>query len=123
MDLNVIWMLFVFAPLTYGKVAYGVTPTTHCTGSITIAYEDEENNVATLHLEGKRKRYPNIRIGFPVINKTDITYIEVSGECCWQIYSKRIFRGETQTVYPTEDHFYPDFQPVSLKRVHPVMTL
>ena len=115
-DLKVIWVLFVFVPLTYGKVTYGVTPTSHCTGSISIAYEDDDNNVATLHLEGHRKNYPNIRNRFPVIKQTVVTYIEVLGGCCWQIYSKRKFRGETQIVYPTEDHFYPDFQPVSLKR-------
>ena len=89
----------------------------HCTGSLTIAHEDESQNVGYLNLEGRRTHYPNIRRGFPIIRSRTISHVELSGNCCWELYSHHKFRGHKQTVFPGEDLTYPDFQPISLRKL------
>ena len=88
-----------------------------CRGSMTIAHEDESQNVNYISLEGHRKRYPDIRRGFPIIRTRTISHIELSGNCCWELYSHHRIRGHKQTLFPGEDLVYPDFQPISLKRL------
>ena len=114
---NIALVIILFIPFVSAKVTYGVTPISNCSGSISIGYEDDKGNVSTVTLDGVRRNYPNIRIGYPVIRDGIVSYMEVLGNCCWKIFSKRKFDGETQIIYPTEDIFYVSFQPVSLKRI------
>ena len=108
--------MIITLPLMSGNITNGATPKSNCNGSISIAYEDYEGNFETITLEGSRRKFPNIRNGFSVIKGSIISHIEIFGNCCWQIYSKRKFKGETRIIYPTEDFYYVDFQPVSIKR-------
>ena len=114
---NLILIIVVLIPLMSAKVTYGVSPKLNCNGSISIGYEDYDGNVATTTLRGSRRKYPNIKVRFPVLRDCIISYIEVLGDCCWQVYSKRKFNGETQIMYPIEDAFYISFQPVSVERM------
>ena len=109
--------MILFIPLISSKVTYGVTPKLNCNGSIIIGYEDYDGNVATFSFRGSQRKYPNIKLRFPVLRDGIISYIEVLGDCCWQVYSKRKFNGETQIIYPIEDVFYISFQPVSIKKL------
>ena len=106
----------LFLQLISGNVTNGATQKSHCNGIISIAYEDYEGEMATIILESKRSKYKNLRKGFPEIKDKFVTYIEILGDCCWKIYSKRKFKGEMKVVYPTEDILYIDFQPVSVRR-------
>ena len=105
-----------FLQLISGNVTNGATPKSNCDGIINIAYEDYEGEMATIILESKRSKYINLRKGFPEIKDKFVTYIEILGDCCWKIYSKRKFKGESKIVHPTEDSLYIDFQPVSVRR-------
>ena len=105
-----------FLQLIYGNITNGATPKSHCNGIISIVYEDDVGEMATITLESKKSKYPNLRKGFPEIKNKFVSYIEILGDCCWKIYSKRKFKGETKVVYPTEDILYIDFQPVSVRR-------
>ena len=88
-----------------------------CVSSLTIAHRDDEWNVQILRLRGYRDAYRNIKRGFPIMKTNIVFYIEVLGNCCWEIYAKRKFRGDKQTIFPGESQVLPDFQPVSIKRL------
>ena len=114
---NIVLIMITLWPQISGIITNVATPKSNCNGSISIAYEVYEGDVATIMLEERKSKYPNIRKGFPVLKDGFILYIELFGDCCWKIYSKRNFRGETKIMYPNEDIFYVDFQPVSIKRM------
>ena len=116
LNFKILLTVTLFLQLISGNVTNGATPKSHCNGIISIAYEDYEGEMATIILESKRSKYINLRKGFPEIKDKFVTYIEILGDCCWKIYSKRKFKGETKIVYPTEDSLYIDFQPVSVRR-------
>ena len=89
-----------------------------CTGSLTIAHEDDRRNIHYLSLVGHRTQYPNIKRGFRILRRNIISHLEVFGNCCWELYPDRKFRGKKQIISPGGDIIYPDFPPTSIKKVH-----
>ena len=87
-----------------------------CIGSLTIAHEDVLRNVKYISLKGHRKTYPNVRKGHPALRRNIISHVEVIGNCCWELYSKRKLRGKKQSIFPTGSLTFPDFQPVSIRK-------
>ena len=116
LDFKILLTMTTFFQLISGNITNGATPKSHCSGIISIAYEDYEGEMAIITLESKRSKYPNLRKGFPEIKDKFVSYIEILGDCCWKIYSTRKFKGEMKIVYPTEDILYFDYQPVSVIR-------
>ena len=104
--------------LASGSINYGVTSKYQCIGSLLMVYENDQKQSGVITLNGRHNitpyRYPNIKRGFPVIRNRDIYYIKVFGDCCWELYSEKRFKGERQIIYPSEDAYYPDFQPFSI---------
>ena len=85
---------------------------------MTIAHVDERQNINYIYLNGQKTHYPNIRRGFEILRRRDISHVELSGDCCWELYSEHHFGGHKQTILPEEDgRIYLDFQPVSLKKL------
>ena len=74
-------------------------------------------NVRELSLGGYRKAYPNIKRGFRFLRRNIVTEYEVTGDCCWELYEKKKFGGQKQVVFPGANQNYPDFKPVSLKKL------
>ena len=115
----VLEILYLFL-LGYGASASmtsAITGHSDCMGSLNIAHEDELRNLNYLTLEGFRTSYPNLRRGFPVIRRNVISHLEVLGSCCWELYPERMFKGEKQFVFPGGSKIFPDFQPVSIKKM------
>ena len=73
----------------------------------------------TLNLGGKNKDgsertdWPNIRVGYKVLETNVIISLEGEGNCCWRIYEKKGFQGEHEDV--SGKHF-PEFQAISVKK-------
>ena len=89
----------------------------HCIGSLIVGHEDEDWNVNYLSIESHPPRYRNIRRRFPVIRVNVVSTIEIIGNCCWELYSGLNFKGERQTIFPTGEEIFVDFQPFSIKRL------
>ena len=102
---------------TMGLISRSSSSETKCSGQLRIAYEDADMNINYITLEGPRSLYPNIRRGFPLIRSSIITQFDIYGDCCWEIYPTRKFRGDKHVIYPSGDIVYSDFQPVSIKKV------
>ena len=88
-----------------------------CVGSLTMTHMDEYMKIQDLTLEGSRESYPNLRRRFPFMRQNTVILLEVIGNCCWELNEKRNFRGEKQLIYPGGNLIYPDFQPVSIKKL------
>ena len=84
---------------------------------MTIAHEDEQRNIQYLSLNGHRTHFSNIKRGFHILRRNTISYVKVFGNCCWELYPHRKFRGEKQIASPGGDIMYPDFQPISIKKL------
>ena len=89
----------------------------HCIGSLTIAHEDEDRTVKYINLHGVRTHYPNLRRGFPIIRRHIISHVEVVGNCCWELYPDRMFKGSRQSISPGGGWIHPNFQLVSIKKM------
>ena len=89
-----------------------------CKGSLTIAHVDENQNIDYINLEGHKSRYPNIRRGYQILRETEILHVQLSGDCCWELYSRHHFTGHKRKILPGEEGMITlDFQPISLKRM------
>ena len=93
-----------------------------CVGSLKIVHANKRNlgNLRDLLLSGnggrgKEGAYPNIKRGFPIMKKDIVIYMEMLGDCCWELYDKREFEGKKQYIqyYQT----FPEIQPASVKRI------
>ena len=113
----IIFICIAIPTQTTALIAQSSSSEIRCNGHLRIAHEDEDRNVNFITLEGPRTAYRNIRRGFPAIRNNIINYIDTFGECCWEIYSNRAFRGDKHVIYPSGDLVYADFQPVSIKKV------
>ena len=117
-------MILIIKFLYLFLVAHGVSAfvtssknsESQCIGSLTIAHEDVLRNVKYISLKGHRKTYPNVRKGHPALRRNIISHVEVIGNCCWELYPKRKFRGKKQSIFPTGSLTFPDFQPVSIRK-------
>ena len=92
---------------------------TKCIGSLAIKHEDDEYNIGSIVLDGPRLQYPNLRYGFPVLRRTTVSELTLSGNCCWEIYERSKLKGQKEIIHKEvtiEGTFIPDFQPVSIKR-------
>merc|ERR1712141_809618 len=89
----------------------------NCVGSLNIAHEDEYRNIDYLILKGSRTHYPNFKRGFPIMRRNAISHVEIYGNCCWEFYPQRKFKGDKQTIFPGSNTIYPDFQPNSIMRL------
>ena len=92
---------------------------TKCIGSLTVKHEDDEYNIGSIVLDGPRLQYPNLRLGFPVLRRTTVSELTLSGNCCWEIYERSKLKGQKEIIHKevtTEGTFIPNFQPVSIKR-------
>ena len=107
---------FVF-PAASAMVLNSISSGSSCIGSLKIAHEDELRNVGYIRLEGNRSSYPNIKRGYPIIRRNTISNVEIFGNCCWELYLDRKFKGEKQHISPGGSEIYPDFQPLSIKRL------
>ena len=87
-----------------------------CMGSLTIGHVHDRGKLESVTLQNKRSRYPNIQRGFPIMRRRESFYMETTGNCCWEFYMKRNFKGESQILFPGEDTFFPDFKPASIKK-------
>ena len=89
-----------------------------CRGSLNITHVDENQNINYINLEGRKTRYPNIRRGYEILRETEILHVQLSGDCCWELYSRHHFTGHKRTILPGEEgRITLDFQPISLKRM------
>ena len=93
-----------------------------CIGSLKIVHSNENDlgNFQDLQLAtdggvNKDGEYQNLKRGFPVLKRNIIIQIITIGNCCWEIYEKRKFKGKKQYLHHGE-HF-PDIQPRSVRRV------
>ena len=89
----------------------------HCIGSLTIGHEYEDRNVKYINLQGVRTQYPNLRRGFPIVRTQIISHVEVVGNCCWEPYPDRMFKGSRQSIFPGGGWIHPNFQVVSIKKM------
>ena len=117
-NLNILFFFCFVLSNVSPKFTYGKASRSQCFGSLLITYEDDQNIFQDITLRDYRIAYPNIKVGFPSVRYSFIASLETFGDCCWKIYSKRKFKGEMQVIYPTEDLFYADFQPISIKKVN-----
>ena len=108
-------------PGAFALVSNSIDSESHCMGSLTIAHEDDFRNVNYLNLEGHRTDYPNLKRGFPIVRRNAISHIEIIGNCCWELYEGRKYRGQKQILSPGGNLIYPDFQPVSIKKMECVI--
>ena len=107
-----------FFPVASALVSNSIIPESHCIGSLTISHEDSFSNIGHIALDGSyRGNYPNLKRGFPVLRRNAISHIEIFGNCCWKIYIDRKFKGENITIFPGRNAIYPEFQPVSIKKL------
>ena len=89
-----------------------------CKGSLNITHVDENQNIDYINLEGRKYRYPNIRRGYHILRETEILHVQLSGDCCWELYSRHHFAGHKRTILPGEEGMITlDFQPISLKKM------
>ena len=101
-----------------GRITNSIDSESRCRGSLTIAHVDENQNIKYINLEGRKTRYPNIRRGFEILRDTEILHVQLSGDCCWELYSRRHFTGHKRKILPGEEGMITlDFQPISLKRM------
>ena len=89
----------------------------YCIGTLTIVHTQERGNIEYVTLKNKRSHYPNIQRGFPIMRRRAVSYMETTGDCCWEFYTKRRFKGARQLLFPGEDTFRPDFKPASIKKL------
>ena len=116
--LGICIILLIPSSLASALVAKGVSSSDlYCHGTLTIAYEDADGNLDSLTLEGNRLGYPDLKRGHPVMRKHTISYVEVSGDCCWGLYPQILFRGEDEIAFPGEGILYTNFQPLSIKKM------
>ena len=113
-DVSMSSYLFPGASATFSSLS---SSESHCIGALNIAHENDLEQVGYLSLEGYRSHYPNIQRGFPLIRRTTISYVEIIGNCCWELYIDKKFKGEKQVITPGGNIIYPDFQPLSIKRL------
>ena len=61
-------------------------------------------------------KWPNIRVGYAAALKANIIIrLEGMGSCCWDIYSRRGYKGETKELSNGEEYDV-EFQPISIRR-------
>ena len=101
-----------FASITSSRMSES-----RCIGSLTIGHEDEDRAVKYINLHGVRTHYPNLRRGFPIIRRHIISSVEVVGNCCWELYPDRMFKGSRQSIFPGGGWIHPNFQVVSIKKM------
>ena len=110
-------IFFLTSTKTLGLISRSSSSETNCNGQLLIAYEDMIGNINYVTLEGPRSQYPNIRKGYPVIRANIVSHFDIFGDCCWEIFPTRRFRGDKHVIYPSGDLLYTDFQPMSIKKV------
>ena len=110
-------IFFLTSAKTLGLISRSSSSETNCKGQLLIAYEDMIGNINYVTLEGPRSQYPNIRKGYPVIRANIVSHFDIFGDCCWEIFPTRRFRGDKHVIYPSGDVLYTDFQPMSIKKV------
>ena len=99
---------------------FGLTtqmPNSECVGALFITHSniDSLSNYKRARLYDK-KEYPNLRRGFNIFKQNIIIHLESEGNCCWELYSRKRFRGtDKQDIIPGIS-FYPDFQPRSIRK-------
>ena len=103
--------------LQSSRLTNAMASESHCTGSLNIAHEDEFRNINYISLDGRRTKYPNIKRGFPIIRRNTVSHVEIYGNCCWEFYPDRRFRGGKQTIFPGSSIIYPEFQPNSIMKL------
>ena len=103
--------MFVIACATCGFVGKP-----RCMGMLTIVHEDDESNEYRLNLKGHQFRYKNVKRRFPILKRNSISHLHTHGDCCWKLYERSRFRGQTETVFPGAEQFKPTFQLVSIKK-------
>ena len=115
--LQIMMVITIIFPVARASFINNIESDAHCIGSLIIGHEDEDWNINYLRIEGYPYRYRNIRRRFPVIRVNVVSTIEIIGNCCWELYSGLNFKGERQTIFPTGEEIFVDFQPFSIKRL------
>ena len=115
--LELMMIITIIYPITRASFTNNIESDAHCIGSLIIGHEDEDWNINYLRIEGYPHRYRNIRRRFPIIRANVVSTIEVIGNCCWELYAGLSFKGERQTIFPTGEEIFVDFQPFSIKRL------
>ena len=117
MDLKIGLYLFFMGHGFSASITSSRMSQSQCVGSLTIGHEDEDRTVKYINLHGVRTHYPNLRRGFPIIRRHIISHVEVVGNCCWELYPERMFRGSRQSIFPGGGWIHPNFQVVSIKKM------
>ena len=115
---RLIAIIFLFTPnKTLGLISRSSSSEINCNGQLLIAHEDMIGNIHYITLDGPKSQYPNIRKGYPAIRSNAVSHFDIFGDCCWEIYPIRRFRGDKHVIYPSGDVLYTDFQPMSIRKV------
>ena len=88
-----------------------------CTGSLILKHSNSESlgDYRKICLSEKDE-YLNIRKKFPVLKENVIHGLNADGDCCWELFARRKFRGKkVQKIWPGE-LYLPEFQVISAKR-------
>ena len=117
MDLKIGLYLFFMGHGFSASITSSRMSESQCIGSLTIGHEDEDRTVKYINLHGVRTHYPNLRRGFPIIRRHIISHVEVVGNCCWELYPERMFKGSRQSIFPGGGWIHPNFQVVSIKKM------
>ena len=117
MDLKIGLYLFFMGHGFSASITSSRMSESQCIGSLTIGHEDEDRTVKYIHLHGVRTHYPNLRRGFPIFRRHIISHVEVVGNCCWELYPGRMFKGSRKSIFPGGDWIHPNFQVVSIKKM------
>ena len=99
---------------------FGLTrqrPNSECVGALFITHSNINSlsNYKTARLYDK-KEYPNLRRGFKIFKQNVIIHLESEGNCCWELYNRKRFRGTDKQDITPGISFYPDFQPRSIRK-------
>ena len=88
-----------------------------CTGSLILKHSNSESlgDYRNIRLSEKDE-YINIRKKFPVLKENVIHGLQADGDCCWELFARKKYRGKkVQTIWPGE-LYLPEFQVISAKR-------
>ena len=109
------YVVYVFKMLFVACATCSQGGKASCIGTLTIVHEDDELNEYKLKLKNQM-RYKNLKRRFPVLRKNSVSYLYTQGDCCWKLYERSRFRGQTEVIFPGAERFKPTFQTFSIKK-------
>merc|ERR1719288_149953 len=97
-QVTVLMIFLISVSFISANIIIGVSSKYQCNGSLIISHEDDKNELGKLVLNGRPNTslhmFSNIKRKYAVIRNRDIFCLQISGDCCWELYSKNRFKGE-----------------------------